>query len=119
MAAVYNYQAAWYDVIDQHSIYVDADLPTVDLSQTPATLEPAETVLYIGANDASSPLTKVEYRVNGEPWQTATPNGGAAASSAAWLFYFQRTAGAYTIEAPRHRYSRQCLCDWLRHGNRR
>ncbi len=99
VAAMYNYQSAWFDVIDQHQIYVDADLPTVDMSLTPATVSAAETVLALSVADASSQVTKVEYRINGGAWQSAAPSTGDATTSSAWLYYFQAGAGAHTIEA--------------------
>ncbi|MCB9433303.1 MAG: hypothetical protein H6668_15110 [Ardenticatenaceae bacterium] len=98
-ADLYNYQAAWYDVVSQHSLYIDADLPTVDLSKTAVILNTAQTVLYIGADDATSPVTKVEYRINGGSWQEATSANNQAANSSAWLFYFQQNSGSYTLEA--------------------
>ena len=99
ISALYNYQAAWYDVINQYSLYVDADLPIVDLSKTPATISTANTVFYIGADDATSPITTVEYRINGGGWQQATSRNRQAANSAAWTYYFQETAGTHTVEA--------------------
>ncbi|MCA9965728.1 MAG: hypothetical protein KC423_15860, partial [Anaerolineales bacterium] len=99
VADLYNYQAAWYDVISQHSLYIDADLPTVDLSKTAVILNTAQTVLYIGADDATSPVTKVEYRINGGSWQEATSANNQAANSGAWLFYFQQNSGTYTLDA--------------------
>ncbi|MCA9960734.1 MAG: LamG domain-containing protein, partial [Anaerolineales bacterium] len=46
VAALYNYQAAWYDLFNPYALFVDADLPTVDLSLTPETVGTAETVLF-------------------------------------------------------------------------
>lgn len=99
VAQLYTYQAAWFDVISQHALYVDADLPTVDLSKTAVTLNTAQTVLYIGAEDATSPVTRVEYRLNGGLWQEATSANNQSANSGAWLFYFQQGSGTYTLEA--------------------
>ncbi|MEZ4512330.1 MAG: LamG-like jellyroll fold domain-containing protein [Chloroflexota bacterium] len=99
VAALYDYQAAWYDVISQHALYIDADLPTVDLSKTAVILNAEQTVLYIGADDATSPVTKVEYRINGGSWQEAAAANNQAANSGAWLFYFQQNSGTYTLEA--------------------
>ena len=99
VADTYQYQAAWFDVIDRHDLYVDADLPTVDLSRTPAYVGTAQTVLTVRADDASSPLASVEYRIDGGAWQAATPGNGTAATSGAWLFNFQAAAGAHTLEA--------------------
>ncbi|MEZ4709124.1 MAG: LamG-like jellyroll fold domain-containing protein [Caldilineaceae bacterium] len=99
VADAYQYQAAWFDVIDRHDLYVDADLPTVDLSRTPAYVGAAQTVLTVRADDASSPLAGVEYRIDGGAWQAATPGNGTAATSGAWLFNFQAAGGAHTLEA--------------------
>lgn len=99
VAKLYDYQAAWYDVISQHSLYIDADLPTVDLSKTAVILNTEQTVLYIGADDATSPVTKVEYRINGGNWQEAQSANNQAANSGAWIFYFQQNGGAYTLDA--------------------
>ncbi|MEZ4621198.1 MAG: LamG-like jellyroll fold domain-containing protein [Caldilineaceae bacterium] len=99
VADTYQYQAAWFDVIDRHDLYVDADIPTVDLSRTPAYVGTAQTVLTVRADDASSPLAGVEYRIDGGAWQAATPGNGAAATSGAWLFNFQAAVGAHTLDA--------------------
>ncbi len=99
VADIYNYQSAWFDVIDQHALYVDADLPTVDLSWTPDTLSTAETVLAIRVADASSLVSKVEVRIDGGDWQGTYPSSGDSTTSSAWLYYFAAGAGTHTIEA--------------------
>ena len=98
-AALYAYQAAWYDVINQHSIYVDADLPTVDVSLIPASVGIDEKVFVIGADDATSPITAVEYSIDGGGWQAASPDEKQPADSGAWLFYFQQPAGVHSVVA--------------------
>ena len=99
VADIFNYQSAWFDVIDQHQIYVDADLPTVDLSWTPTTVGAAQTVLALRVADASSAVSAVDYRIDSGAWQAATPSTGDASTSSAWLYAFQAAPGTHTIEA--------------------
>ncbi|MCB9433848.1 MAG: DUF11 domain-containing protein, partial [Ardenticatenaceae bacterium] len=99
VGALYNYQAAWYDLFNPYALFVDADLPTVDLSLTPETVGAAQTVLFIGADDATSSVAMVEYRIDGGSWQEATSGNQQGANSSAWLYVFQEVGGTHTIEA--------------------
>lgn len=93
--ALYNYQVSWVDVSAEHRITVDAEPPTVAIDFTaPAVDMSPDRVIAIEAQDATTSVERVQYRVNGGAWQDATPDG------AAWLFYFTPTQeGPVTIEA--------------------
>ncbi|MCP4537854.1 MAG: DUF11 domain-containing protein [Chloroflexi bacterium] len=97
IADMYDYQAAWFDVLDRHDIIVDADTPTVDLGDIPDIISPHETVMVIGAKDATSLAAIIEYRIDGGLWATSTITG---TESDLGVFAFPASApGAHTVAA--------------------
>ncbi len=99
VAALYTYQAAWFDVINHHAVYVDAENPAVDLSATPVHVRAGESVQAIMAKDVSSPVAVVEYQIDGGAWQVAAPSNNDATTSGSWLYTLPGSAATHTVSA--------------------
>ncbi|MEZ4859883.1 MAG: LamG-like jellyroll fold domain-containing protein [Caldilineaceae bacterium] len=97
VAAAYAYQSAWFDLINQYQLKLDADNPTVDLSTLPQTVSPAGQLVAIAASDGPNPLPldAVEYRIDGGGWQQPSANGAA---TKVWIFNFNAAVGSHTVE---------------------
>ncbi len=93
---LYEYQAAWFDVTYQHEVTVDTDNPTalLDLSTTHVA---GDQVMIAQASDPTSPISSVEYRINGGSWSEIVDDD---TTDEVWAFTFQPTAGEgnYTID---------------------
>ena len=92
---LFNYQLNWTDVRTTHEITIDADNPTVELMLDPTSFigNVSDIVLLASARDVTSPVERVEYRVNGGEWLSADRDGNA------WLFIFIPDGeGDHTIE---------------------
>ncbi|MEZ4867006.1 MAG: LamG-like jellyroll fold domain-containing protein [Caldilineaceae bacterium] len=81
VAALYDYQSAWYDKKQQHTILVDADAPTVSVALGSAFIEPGQ-VLYINAEDpvvngVASGLASVQYSIDGGAFADAAVDTNA------------------------------------------
>jgi len=96
---IYNSQVGWYEAMTSNEIVVDNDNPTVKLDFSAPYISNRDIVMAIQANDITSGLSRVEYRVgpNQGSWKTATLDDGV------YLFTFQPALsgavfGTYTIE---------------------
>jgi subtilisin-like proprotein convertase family protein len=92
---LYNYQVSWYDISDEHRITVDAEKPTATIVLTATAVDmSAGRVIEILAEDETSSVEQVDYRVNGGVWHQASQDGRV------WMFPFTPVAeGSYVIEA--------------------
>lgn len=87
---IYDSQIRWYETNVIDTITIDVDDPAIELLLTEDILPNSDIVLAAQASDPTSPLTAMEFRVNGAPWQpittvnndiwtfTFTPNGSGA-----------------------------------------
>ncbi len=97
--ALYDYQAAWFDVVDQHRVVIDADNPVVQVGLATAYLPLADRVVGLPTYDASSRIERVDVRVTA-PDNGVTDLTADQAEDESWSFTFQPAmAGSYTIEA--------------------
>jgi subtilisin-like proprotein convertase family protein len=70
---LYDYQAAWFETEDAHTITVDADKPTARLDLAATHIANHDKVMAIVADDATSWVETVEYSLDGgATWQPAT-----------------------------------------------
>ncbi|HEX8683017.1 MAG TPA: LamG-like jellyroll fold domain-containing protein, partial [Ardenticatenaceae bacterium] len=100
VSTLYDYQAAWYDVVAPYKIVVDADDPLVEVKLTSGTvLAGGSRYIAIAANDPSqTQVAQVQVTVT-------PPSGSAYAGSATldgdtWLYSFTPTGdGSYTVQA--------------------
>ncbi|MCB0121018.1 MAG: hypothetical protein KDE58_02180, partial [Caldilineaceae bacterium] len=97
---LYDYQSAWYDEKQQHTILVDADAPTVSVPLENAFIDPG-TVLYIAAvdptvNGVASGLASVQYSIDGGAFMDA------AVDNSSYFIPASATAGlgdgSHTVE---------------------
>ncbi|MBN1887616.1 MAG: Ig-like domain-containing protein [Thermoflexales bacterium] len=80
--ALYDYQVHWYDTSFSHEVTIDADAPSVYLDLPADYLANRDTVMAVVADDPSSPVREVTYRVDGGAWANATQDQNT------WLFRF-------------------------------
>jgi len=92
---LYDYQVTWYDSSFSHDITIDADDPSATIVFSPTVVDmSAGRVIAIAAQDDTSDVELVEYRINGGAWQAANRD------EQAWIISFTPAAeGDYTIEA--------------------
>ena len=77
---LFDYQSAWFDVKETHIIKIDADLPRVSLDRAFQFIGPRNTTMKISANDPTSEVVEVSYRIdNGQLRQANNDNGN-------WIF---------------------------------
>jgi uncharacterized repeat protein (TIGR01451 family) len=100
VGTLYDYQAAWYDVVAPYKIVVDADDPLVEVKLTNGTvLAGGSRYIAIAANDPSqTQVAQVQVTVtppNGSPYA-----GSATLDGDTWLYSFTPTGdGSYTVQA--------------------
>ncbi len=99
IAAIYEYQVAWFDATSETAVVIDAAGPEVALDASGSTLSVAASSyveLGISASDADSAVAAVQYAINGGSYQDATLTSDGTST---WTFNFTPTSGdgAYTI----------------------
>ncbi|MBN1890631.1 MAG: Ig-like domain-containing protein [Thermoflexales bacterium] len=89
---IYEYQVHWYDTAVSHDLIVDADDPVISLELAPY-ITGRDIVVAAIANDPTSPVTAVAYRLDGGDWQRPTQDQSAWA----WTL-FPGGEGWHTLE---------------------
>ncbi|MEE8392644.1 MAG: LamG domain-containing protein, partial [Anaerolineae bacterium] len=94
---IFDYQASWFDVVQQHKILIDVDPPEITTTDKVigAKEDGATVILAVSVVDVASAVALVKYSVNNGAWITANQN---SPGSAAWIIEFTpESDGWHTI----------------------